>query len=462
MNHKLLKQPLTFPPKEGPWAYFKALEIEGARCFGPRQTLDLTNPEEPAQPARWTVILGENGTGKTTLLQALVGMTLVEMPELPGAPYDTMILLDASSQFRDWGWRADNISKSGERFALFARSSLAQASGQVNEVDFSTEHAVGSRSYPPKGRLSELGFIFHLCFAYGAHRKINEIRTSNEYEATEGYETLFSETVGLTDPAELIAQTYLVSKLGNGDEQAQRERAEAKLERLKDALVRVLPDVNSITIEVRENRPAVLFHTDYGSVRSSQLSSGYRAMAAWVGDLVGRMFDAYPDREDPLAAPAIVLVDEFDLHMHPKWQRDAIAYLTERFPAVQFIVTAHSPLVVQSAPNANIVLLEKKGDHVVIENDPVNVSTWRVDQILTSELFGLSSARRQDVQDLLDERSELLAKAELTEEEKQRVEQLGEVASLVPHADTAAEIKAGTRMDRLIDELEDLVKASKG
>jgi predicted ATP-binding protein involved in virulence len=185
-------------------------------------------------------------------------------------------------------------------------------------------------------------------------------------------------------------------------------------------------------------------------------------MAAWVGDLVGRMFDAYPDHEDPLAAPAIVLVDEFDLHMHPKWQRDAIAFLTERFPAVQFIVTAHSPLVVQSAPNANIVLLEKKGDHVVIENEPVNVATWRVDQILTSELFGLSSARRQDVQDVLDERASLLAKAELTDEERQRIAQLGEVAAVVPHADTAAEIQAGTRMDRLIDELEELVKASKG
>jgi predicted ATP-binding protein involved in virulence len=462
MNHKLLKQPAAFPPKDGPWAYFKSLEIEGARCFGPRQTLDLTNPEDPAQPARWTVILGENGTGKTTLLQALVGM----MPALRKA--------DDGAHIKEPGWLARPwvhfdtgvIAERSAHACFVASFKLNTGFRSVDSQITMSAEIFGSVSVGPAMatdfvQVSQDAFLPRV-FAYGAHRKINEIRTSGEYEATEGYETLFSETVGLTDPAELIAQTYLVSKLGNGDEQAQRERAEAKLARLKDALVRVLPDVNDITIEVRESRPVVLFHTDYGSVRSSQLSSGYRAMAAWVGDLVGRMFDAYPDHEDPLAAPAIVLVDEFDLHMHPKWQRDAIAFLTERFPAVQFIVTAHSPLVVQSAPNANIVLLEKKGDHVVIENEPVNVATWRVDQILTSELFGLSSARRQDVQDVLDERASLLAKAELTDEERQRIAQLGEVAAVVPHADTAAEIQAGTRMDRLIDELEELVKASKG
>lgn len=457
MNHKLLKQPAAFPPKDGPWAYFKSLEIEGARCFGPRQTLDLTNPEDPAQPARWTVILGENGTGKTTLLQALVGM----MPSLVKKEARLTTLFDVDAHVRDLGWTAQHSAKDQVDFELSTRS-LFRVFDTTNSYAFSFKHNAVSGQYAKGQRDVVMDKVPSRCFAYGAHRKINEIRTSGEYEATEGYETLFSETVGLTDPAELIAQTYLVSKLGNGDEQAQRERAEAKLARLKDALVRVLPDVNDITIEVRESRPVVLFHTDYGSVRSSQLSSGYRAMAAWVGDLVGRMFDAYPEHEDPLAAPAIVLVDEFDLHMHPKWQRDAIAFLTERFPAVQFIVTAHSPLVVQSAPNANIVLLEKKGDHVVIENEPVNVATWRVDQILTSELFGLSSARRQDVQDVLDERASLLAKAEITDEERQRIAQLGEVAAVVPHADTAAEIQAGTRMDRLIDELEELVKASKG
>ena len=458
MTHDLLKQAIDFPPAEGPWAYFKSLEIEGARCFGLRQTLDLTAPDAPEQPARWTIILGENGTGKTTLLQALVGMRPLVRSYVNDNKSDT------GWTVRPWvelDYQSIARQSAEVRFVahyLFQKKAEGQTQRLKVWANMRDSNPIASAWREP----NSADMFQSVIFAYGAHRKINEIRTSNEYEATEGYETLFSETVGLTDPAELIAQTYLVSKLGNGDEALQRERAEAKLEQLKASLIRVLPDVHDVTIEVRENRPAVLFHTDYGKVRSSQLSSGYRAMAAWVGDLVGRMFDTYPDRDDPLSGPAIVLVDEFDLHMHPKWQRDAIAFLTERFPAVQFIVTAHSPLVVQSAPNANVVVLEKEGDHVVIENDPVNVSTWRVDQILTSELFGLSSARRQDVQDLLDERAELLAKPDLSDHDKARIQELGEVASVVPHVDTAAEIESSTRMDRLIDELEALVKASEG
>ncbi|MDP6819718.1 MAG: ATP-binding protein, partial [Alphaproteobacteria bacterium] len=53
-------------------AYFLSLSVENARCFGPKQELDLSN--ESGGPARWTVILGDNGTGKTTLLQCLVAM----------------------------------------------------------------------------------------------------------------------------------------------------------------------------------------------------------------------------------------------------------------------------------------------------------------------------------------------------------------------------------------------------
>jgi hypothetical protein len=97
--------------------------------------------------------------------------------------------------------------------------------------------------------------------------------------------------------------------------------------------------------------------------------------------------------------------------MHPRWQREIIGYLTERLPNTQFIVTAHSPLIVQAAEDANLVLLRREGDHVVIDNDPVRLRNWRVDQILTSELFGLESARPPQIEEPLKERREILAKA---------------------------------------------------
>jgi predicted ATP-binding protein involved in virulence len=75
-------------------------------------------------------------------------------------------------------------------------------------------------------------------------------------------------------------------------------------------------------------------------VRLSSLGLGYRTMIAWMVDLAVRLFKRYPDSEDPLAEPAIVLVDEIDLHMHPKWQRDIMQFLTDRFPT-------HIPLVME-------------------------------------------------------------------------------------------------------------------
>ena len=87
-------------------------------------------------------------------------------------------------------------------------------------------------------------------------------------------------------------------------------------------------------------------------------------------DLAHRLFERYSDCDNPLEQPAIVLVDEIDLHLPPKWQRTIINDLTNIFKQTQFVVTAHSPLIVQSAPKeTNIVLLKRQGDQVVIQRE---------------------------------------------------------------------------------------------
>ncbi len=444
----------SFPPEQGKWCYLTALEIENVRCFGPRQTLALTLPDSPDTPARWTVILGENGTGKTTLLQAAVLMSPRDISGLGDPSY--RFVGPRFSKVGQASWK-ETVFKDHSKDVKLGSKLLHRGSDEKTKImPFLVTYPMrGSFYFKPGEFPKEQAPADVHVFAYGSSRKINEIRTSSEYVADEGYETLFSETVGLTDPAELIAQTYLVSTLGDGEEIEQRERAQQKLARLKEALIEVLPDVESISIEVQKSRPVVLFETAYGKVRSSQLSSGYRAMAAWVGDLVGRLFDAYPDSEQPLHQPAVVLVDEFDLHLHPTWQRESVQFLTERFPAVQFIVTAHSPLVVQSAPDVNIALLRREEDHVVIDNDPGNVSKWRVDQILTSELFGLSSARSESVQRLLDERTDILSKSTISDEAHARLQELEDQLGDVPYADSPTKIRAEQMLDDLTRELKE-------
>jgi predicted ATP-binding protein involved in virulence len=98
------------------------------------------------------------------------------------------------------------------------------------------------------------------------------------------------------------------------------------------------------------------------------------------------MFDRYPDSDNPLAEPAIVLVDEIDLHLHPEWQRKIVSFLRGKFPKTQFIVTAHSPLVIQSADDINVVVLQKdkETDEVSIyQPKETNFQGWTVEEILS-------------------------------------------------------------------------------
>jgi len=180
-----------------------------------------------------------------------------------------------------------------------------------------------------------------------------------------------------------------------------------------------------------------------------QLSLGYRTMIAWIVDLARRLFERYPEMDNPLEGAAVCLVDEIDLHLHPTWQRKIIGFLSERFPNTQFIVTAHSPLIVQAAQDANIAVLKRSDEpdetgahYVEIHNDLEPLRNLRVDQILTSDLYGLDSARPPQMDKWMDERDEILAKSELTLEDIKELERLSERIGDLPTGETPDDIEA--------------------
>ena len=237
-----------------------------------------------------------------------------------------------------------------------------------------------------------------------------------------------------------------------------KTRANAELTRVKEALTALLPDVHDIRVELSARPggvPRVEAKTHDGWIALRDLSLGYRATMAWMIDLAARMFETYPDSKNPLAEPAVVLVDEIDLHLHPKWQRDLLARLTELFPQTQFIATAHSPLVVQAAPDANIAVLRRKGDHVIIDQDAGSVRGWRVDQILTSDLFGLPSARDPAQDELRKRREALLGKSRLTKADEAELSKIEAELIDAPGGESPQQIeamnlimRAAARMDK--------------
>ena len=131
----------------------------------------------------------------------------------------------------------------------------------------------------------------------------------------------------------------------------------------------------------------ILWQDSLGNwVPMSALSDGYQSMMAWVGDLVTRLSQAFPNAENPLEQEGIVLIDEIDIHLHPTWQRQILSQLRRTFPKIQFIVTTHSPLVAGGAKEGEVILLKREGTRVIVESEP-SVQGWRADQILTSDLF---------------------------------------------------------------------------
>ena len=200
------------------------------------------------------------------------------------------------------------------------------------------------------------------------------------------------------------------------------------------------------------------FKIPYGLAPLRQLGYGYRTMIVWVVDFASRMVERYPDSPDPLAEPAVVLVDEIDLYLHPKWQRELIGFLTERFPNTQFIVTTQSPLIVQAATDANIALLKREGDHVVIENHPETIRGWRIDQVLTSDLFGLETARPPDMEKLLLKRKELLTRPRLTKDDKKELSEIEARIGPVPTGESFEQAKTMALIEKSLE----ILKKSQG
>ncbi len=89
-----------------------------------------------------------------------------------------------------------------------------------------------------------------------------------------------------------------------------------------------------------------------------QLSDGEKCMLALVGDLARRLSLINTERDDPLLGEGVVLIDEIDLHLHPKWQRTVVASFERTFPNCQFIFTTHSPQIIGELPPISVLLLK--------------------------------------------------------------------------------------------------------
>ncbi|MBT5036881.1 MAG: AAA family ATPase, partial [Rhodospirillaceae bacterium] len=412
------------------------LSVENARCFGPAQELDLSDGK--GGPARWTIILGDNGTGKTTLLQCLValqpthvaiqdsmkvkplatpafnpnGMKLYRQLQRDVLSHDFFHRdIDIPTHLRSTFSNSHSFSRVNNALPKSSFSLKLRDHGYESEVNWSYSASDG------------YDFFFRSVFcAYGAGRKMGSSSLAND-ELDNPVISIFSDNSTLQSADEWLLRADYAARRATRNE----GKAHDRLNSIKNVLVKILPDVDKINLSNpmhSADTPSVEFHTPYGWVTLDKLSLGYKTLIAWTVDLASWFFEKYPRHKNPLAQPAIVLVDEIDLHLHPKWQRNLVQYLSDLFPKTQFIVTAHSPLIVQAAQDANLAVLRREKDHVVIDQSMKAVRGWRVDQVLSSDLFDIPSLRPPEFDDLLAERKRLLTKPKLTESDKTKLKKI--------------------------------------
>jgi hypothetical protein len=260
--------------------------------------------------------------------------------------------------------------------------------------------------------------------AYGANRQIGA-QNLGDPQLTDPVSMLFMQTTTLYDPESILRDLDYATTKGTPGAAERREQFLGLTATIAPRIGRV-ENIRFLgpSIEADQGKlTGIQFYNRFGWVPFSEMSLGQQTTIAWALDLAWRLVRRYPKSTNALAEPAIVLVDEIDLHLHPRWQQDLRAYLTQHFPATQFIATAHSPLMAQASLDANLVVFEEKDGQVSTWNDADRLMDWRLDQVVTA-LFGLPSARPPSIQPMFDERDRLLDKPKRTRAEEARLFEL--------------------------------------
>ncbi len=389
-------------------SYFYSLELEGVNCFKDNQTLDLSDGNGNYSP--WTIILGDNGTGKTTLLRVLDRM---QPSEIKTDHYTPII----------WSFNSILMSK---------KSSVKLKVNEDVKVFYveENENRENNSSFITRGNQ-----FFPFLLSYGASRRMSRSENlSSEIQGNLKITSLFNESIELINAEEWFLQKEWASIKSEG---ITKQKFENEFNLVKSILIDILPDVSAIQskpINENNSKPILEVETSYGWVSLRDLSFGYQTLTALIVDIASKMMEQYSKSDNPLEEPVIILIDEIDLHLHPKWQRTVIDKLSQHFPKAQFIATSHSPLIVQAAldKKANIVVCRKEGDKVVIDNNPDEVKGWRIDQILTSDLFELSSSKSISFEEMRNEKTNILLKDKLTDLDKDRLEFLNKKLNISP------------------------------
>ena len=336
-----------------PWA---SVEREGSLSsifierFKGIQSLSLEIPQRRhSRSAPCLMLLGENGVGKSSILQA-IALTLLGGREARRLRLEPMDILQNQTQDR---W--DQLASYDAKVVL----------------GFQFDKTVHFRLDAGRRQIAGREPVRSIVLGYGTRRFFDRNKSRRANYAYAGVATLFRPTATIPYPG-----TWLNQLQGHEWEEVAQ-------------VIRIVLALSDDDELVRDLDGRICVRLAGRTVPLEWLSEGYRSLFAMIADMVRELLPCYPILEE---AEAIVLIDEIETHLHPRWKMRIMTALRRALPNVQFIVTTHDPLCLRGMDDGEVVVLQRtiEGSITALESLP-SIKGMRADQLLTSDYFGLSS-----------------------------------------------------------------------
>ncbi|MBI1307077.1 MAG: AAA family ATPase [Bacteroidetes bacterium] len=325
--------------------------------YGPIKHIEITNIPFSSQ---WIFFTGENGTGKTSILRSLAtsicSRKITSEEHSSEGTFATRISLYTSeSETISYGRNGNNISDE--------KNILLSGFASYGQSRLKTNHA-------------------------GLSSKIFKSVSNHEL-----FQSLFNDDAYLIDLQSQF-EKWRTNKESLFDFNKRKDY-------IKEILIDILPNLYDILFnDTIGDIPVTSYiekdseDNEFRKVTFNKLASGLKSMIAMIGDILIRLYEQQPNIFDPAEFTGIVLIDEIDIHLHPKLQKILVEQLTKTFPNIQFIVTTHSPIPFLGAPkNSQIFKVEraaKVGVKVKRLDELLILGDLLPNTILTSPIFGLN------------------------------------------------------------------------
>lgn len=320
--------------------YIKKIVIDNIRCFEHLE-IDLSLQKGAKM---WTLLLGDNGVGKTTVLRC-IAMALM-------GPTNASGLL--SELYGEWV-RGQSDKPAKATIHIEFDTGIDDGTRQWIETKFERTNSGDTKvtQETSSGRTEEFPWDDIFVCGYGAARRALGTKDYSEYTSIDALYTLFNYDSPLQNP-ELILRRIKDTGI--------------KLEEILSWIEKILmlPE-GSIALGFR----GMTASGPWGTFPSGAIGDGHHSTLAWLSDMLGWAFFYDKDlfKEVMNKTSGIVLLDEIEHHLHPTWQKQIIKLLSDQFPNLQFIATTHSPLCAIGTANlpddkCSLVLLTQEDDHV--------------------------------------------------------------------------------------------------